>query len=130
MVWGTSATNLENTLQTFGGANQLNTSVQFPCALAPNTTFYWQVLATDGNHIQAGPVWNFTTESRSADLQLKNIKIIGDAKRTATVRMEAEVKNVGNYAMQGRGVLKYFVLTQEGGGATRDAAFHTPPSTR
>ena len=32
-------------------------------ALRPQRTYYWQVLASDGEATNAGPVWSFTTEA-------------------------------------------------------------------
>ncbi|RME43485.1 MAG: peptidase M4 family protein, partial [Chloroflexi bacterium] len=37
-----------------------------PGSLALNTTYYWQVAASDGTHVSTGPVWQFTTVAKAA----------------------------------------------------------------
>ncbi|HEY1306713.1 MAG TPA: M4 family metallopeptidase [Vicinamibacterales bacterium] len=40
--------------------------------LAPNTTYYWQVIARNGVGSTTGPVWTFTTGAQPSDLLVKD----------------------------------------------------------
>ncbi|RAM59306.1 hypothetical protein DS67_07245, partial [Mesotoga sp. SC_4PWA21] len=39
-----------------------------PVALDPGTTYYWKVVAKDGDKQKEGPLWSFTTGSAPSDL--------------------------------------------------------------
>ena len=48
-----------------------------PSALEPNTTYHWQIIASDGKKSSDGPIWNFTTgaENISAPGNLSAVTI-------------------------------------------------------
>ena len=74
--------------------------------LHPNTTYYWQVIASDKGHrgdnsyyggkYPSTPIWHFTTNSNGYDLTISDVKQMSSVKPDSYVNFAVTVKNIGN----------------------------------